>query len=47
MSAITTISRLPIGPLREDPDSRNLIQQIMQEVVDIGIKKISSLKKTL
>ena len=47
MSAITTISRLPIGPLREDPDSRNLIQQIMQEVVDIGTKKISSLKKTL
>ena len=47
MSAITTISRLPIGPLREDPDSRNLIQQIMQEVVDIGTKKNIEFEKNI
>jgi 2-dehydropantoate 2-reductase len=39
MSAITALTRLPIGPIREDPDTRELMRQIMQEVLAIGRAK--------
>jgi 2-dehydropantoate 2-reductase len=39
MSAVTTLTRLPIGPIREDPDTRELMRQVMQEVVAIGHAK--------
>jgi 2-dehydropantoate 2-reductase len=39
MSAMTTLTRLPIGPIREDPDTRGLMTQVMQEVIAIGRAK--------
>ncbi len=39
MSAVTALTRLPIGPIREDPDTRELMIQVMQEVVAIGRAK--------
>lgn len=39
MSAMTALTRLPIGPIREDPDTRELMRQVMQEVVAIGRAK--------
>lgn len=39
MSAITTLTRLPIGPLREDPYSRALIRQLLTEVTAVGTAK--------
>jgi 2-dehydropantoate 2-reductase len=39
MSAMTALTRLPIGPLRGDPDTRELMTQVMSEVVAIGRAK--------
>lgn len=39
MSAMTTLTRLPIGPIREDPDTRRLMMTVMQEVVAVGRAK--------
>jgi 2-dehydropantoate 2-reductase len=39
MSAMTALTRLPIGPIREDPDTRELMRQVMEEVVAIGRAK--------
>ncbi len=39
LSAITALTRLPVGPLREDPDTRALMQQIMEEVIAVGRKR--------
>ncbi|HWQ38232.1 MAG TPA: 2-dehydropantoate 2-reductase [Burkholderiales bacterium] len=39
MSAVTTLMRLPIGPIREDPDTRALLIQVMKEVVAVGQAK--------
>ena len=36
MSAMTALTRLPIGPLRADPDTRQLMTQVMSEVVAVG-----------
>jgi 2-dehydropantoate 2-reductase len=36
MSAITALTRLPIGPLRDDADSRVLIKQLLTEVTAVG-----------
>jgi 2-dehydropantoate 2-reductase len=39
MSAMTSLTRLPIGPIREDPDTRALLVQVMREVVAVGRAK--------
>jgi 2-dehydropantoate 2-reductase len=36
LSALTSLTRLPIGPIRSDPDTRALMQQVMEEVVAVG-----------
>ena len=36
MSSITALTRLPIGPNREDPDTRQLMEEIMEEVIEVG-----------
>jgi 2-dehydropantoate 2-reductase len=36
LSATTTLMRLPVGPIRSDPDTRALMQQVMEEVVAVG-----------
>lgn len=36
LSAMTTLTRLPLGPLREDPDTRALFEGLAEEVVDIA-----------
>jgi 2-dehydropantoate 2-reductase len=36
LSAVTTLTRMPIGPLREDPDTRALLRQIADEAVAVG-----------
>jgi 2-dehydropantoate 2-reductase len=35
-SAMTSLTRLPLGPIREDPDTRALTAQIMTEVYAVG-----------
>jgi 2-dehydropantoate 2-reductase len=39
MSAMTALTRLPVGPIREDADTRALMQQVMEEVIAIGRKQ--------
>jgi 2-dehydropantoate 2-reductase len=39
MSALTSATRLPIGPLREDPDTNALFRAVIQEVFDVGRAK--------
>ena len=36
LSALTALTRMPIGPIRADADTRALMQQVMEEVVTIG-----------
>ena len=36
MSAMTALTRMPIGPIRSDPDTRTLLQMMMEEVIAIG-----------
>lgn len=36
LSAMTALTRLPIGPLREDPDTRGLFRQLAEEVVAVA-----------
>jgi 2-dehydropantoate 2-reductase len=38
-SAMTSLTRLPLGPVREDPDTRALAAQIMSEVYSVGKAK--------
>jgi 2-dehydropantoate 2-reductase len=38
-SSMTTLTRLPLGPIREDPDTRALTAQIMTEVAAVGRAK--------
>lgn len=38
-SAMTSLTRLPLGAVREDPDTRALMAQIMSEVVAVGKAK--------
>jgi 2-dehydropantoate 2-reductase len=35
-SGMTALTRLPLGPIREDPDTRTLMGQLMSEVVAVG-----------
>lgn len=39
LSSMTALTRLPIGPLREDPDTRAVIVQLMNEVRTVGRAK--------
>lgn len=39
LSAMTSLMRLPVGPIRTDPDTRALMQQVMEEVVAVGRAK--------
>ena len=39
LSALTSLTRMPIGPIRSDPDTRALMQQVMEEVVAIARAK--------
>jgi 2-dehydropantoate 2-reductase len=39
LSAMTTLTRLPIGPIREDPLTRKLLANVMREAVAVGIAK--------
>ena len=43
MSAMTSLTRMPIGPIRADPDTRDLLQQVMKEVIAIAEAKGVSL----
>jgi 2-dehydropantoate 2-reductase len=36
MSSMTALCRMPVGPIREDPDTRALLQQVMSEVIAIA-----------
>jgi 2-dehydropantoate 2-reductase len=36
LSGITAATRMPIGPLRRDPDTRALFFELMREVVAVG-----------
>ncbi len=36
MSAMTTLCRMPIGPIREDANARNLISQILSEIINVA-----------
>ena len=38
-SAMTSLTRLPVGPIREDPDTRALTGQIMSEAAAVGRAK--------
>ena len=39
MSAMTTLCRMPIGPIRDEVHTRNLLSQILAEIIDIGKAK--------
>ncbi len=39
MSGATAGTRMPLGPIRDDPDTRALLQSLMQEVEAVGLKK--------
>jgi 2-dehydropantoate 2-reductase len=39
MSSMTALCRMPVGPIREDPDTRELLQQVMTEVINIATAK--------
>lgn len=39
LSATTSLLRLPVGPIRSDPETRALMQQVMDEVVAVGRAK--------
>src|SRR5262249_58730177 len=36
VSGLTTLTRLPLGPIREDPETRALLAQAMAEVVTLA-----------
>jgi len=39
MSSMTSLCRMPVGSIREDPDTRALLQQVMSEVIAIAEAK--------
>jgi 2-dehydropantoate 2-reductase len=39
MSSVTTLTRMPVGRIRKDPDARNLLLNVMREVVAVGRKQ--------
>jgi 2-dehydropantoate 2-reductase len=46
-SSMTALTRLPLGPIREDPDTRALTAQIMSEVAAVGRAKGVALEADL
>jgi 2-dehydropantoate 2-reductase len=44
---MTALTRLPLGPIREDPDTRALTAQIMSEVAAVGRAKGVALEADL
>ena len=44
-SALNCVTREPIGPIREDPDTRALLRQVMEEVMSVANAKGISLTK--
>lgn len=43
LSGMTALTRLPIGPIREDPLTRELLANIMHEAASVGIAKGAAL----
>jgi 2-dehydropantoate 2-reductase len=43
MSSMTALCRMPVGPIREDPDTRALLQQVMTEVITVAKAKGANL----
>jgi len=43
LSSLTSLTRLPIGPVREDRDTRALLLEVMQEVAAVGRAKGAAL----
>ena len=43
LSSLTSLTRLPIGPVRKDPDTRALLLEVMQEVAAVGRAKGAAL----
>ncbi|UCD68077.1 MAG: 2-dehydropantoate 2-reductase [Betaproteobacteria bacterium] len=43
LSSMTSLCRMPVGPIREDPDTRALLQQVMTEVINIAKAKGANL----
>jgi 2-dehydropantoate 2-reductase len=43
LSGMTALTRLPIGPIREDPLTRELLADIMHEAASVGIAKGAAL----
>ena len=39
MSAMTTLCRMPIGPIRNDTETRNLLVQILSEIIEVAKAK--------
>ncbi|MEJ0070271.1 MAG: 2-dehydropantoate 2-reductase [Pseudomonadota bacterium] len=39
MSSVTSLTRLPIGPIRKNPEARALLLNVMREVVQVARKK--------
>jgi 2-dehydropantoate 2-reductase len=39
VSAVTSLARLPVGPMREDPEARALLAAAMAEVVSVAVAK--------
>ena len=39
MSSMTALCRMPVGPIRADPDTRALLQQVMTEVITVAKAK--------
>ncbi len=47
MSSITALTRLPIGPNREDPDTKAVMTEIMEEVIKVGLQKGAKLPNNM
>ena len=43
LSGMTTLTRLPIGPIREDPLTRELLADTMREAASVGVAKGAAL----
>jgi 2-dehydropantoate 2-reductase len=39
VSGVTASMRMPLGPIRDDPDTRAFLHRVMQEVVEVGRAK--------
>ncbi len=44
-SAVTALCRLPIGPIRDDPEAAKLLKQLLSEVMSVGLELCSGLSR--